>query len=197
MQVTHLDKFPSKECHRSLYYLNPMQIAWKNVQFYSISLTFTRKWSMKRYPKPFNQKTHQLLLQSWRYLGFKLPAQPVSRSTQSATLVTSSSGGFLKAKMRMFFCWKPPTSNQKKSWKILESSTSFILVHIKRLLHDLFCIFLCQLRDLGAGMSETSTFKAGKSEELYCKLIPAWLKTREKKNTSQKKHRRNGSLLCF
>ena len=119
----------------------------------------------------------------------------MSRSTQSATLVTSSAGGFCKNKCGWLFVENPQLQNQKKSWIILESSAYFILIHIERLLHELLCIFLCQLRDLGAG-KETSTLKAGKSEKL-CKWISAWLKTGKKINPPEKRIEEKAASFAF
>ena len=124
------------------------------------------------------EDTPTFLAKSSGDFGFKLP-MPASRSTQSATLVTSSAGAFCQKKMRMAFCWKPATSNQKK-WRIgvicifyiISSSCSTIF----------FASSSANWETWVRGKLETSTLKAGKSEKLYCKLISACLKTRKNIN---------------
>ena len=136
--------------------------------------------------KPFNQKTHQLVLAKLKlalqiFRGFWVQASPACVTKHpERNLSNIVSRCFLPKKVRMAFCWKPPTSNQKK-WRIgvicifhiVSSSCSTIF----------FASSSANWETWVRGKQlETSTLKAGKSEKLYCKLISACLKTRKNIN---------------
>lgn len=111
--------------------------------------------------KPFNQKTHQFFLAKLKLAlqilrGFWVQASPACVTKHPERNLSNIVVFETKLRMaRWPFVENTQLQKQKKSWIVLESSASFILIHIERLLHDLLCIFLCQLRDLGAGKAGT------------------------------------------